>query len=155
VTAAATSESVPAVAGRHRARSRTVRWLLGCALVAVLASACSAVTQTPFARTAGDAASILSAASLTLQFVHAEPPGLTVEYGEGSFINYHEQVASVPEELPTLQGAPDAATVEHLVDLLDAALTDLEDPCLAADCDWQGQVARFEEAKQELLAASQ
>ena len=59
--------------------------------------ATSTITQTAFQRQASDGASIFSAASETLRFVHAEPAKMTVEYGAGSMINYDDQVSSLPD----------------------------------------------------------
>jgi hypothetical protein len=127
------------------------------ALSFAVAGACSSepITETPFARTASDAASTLSAAALTLRYVHADPARFTVEYGQGAMINFAEQVTSVPDELPQLEGAPDLATVDALAKQVEAAAADLEAPCLLDDCDWQSQVARMDAAKQALLDAAQ
>ena len=111
------------------------------------------ITETPFEQAAGDAASIMAAAGETLRFVHAEPARMTVEYGAGSMVNYDDQVASVPDELPTLQGAPDQSTVQHLVDLLAPAIDDIENPCLTPDCDWQSQADDVDAARDALLEA--
>ena len=152
--AAATAENYRPMGGRLGATPGKVRLLLGCAFLAASMVGCSSVTQTPFARTAADAASLLSAASHTLQFAHNVPPWVTVEYGEASFINYHELIAPIPDELPSLQGAPDQAAVEELVGLLDDVIPDLENPCLADDCDWQGQIARLDAATHAFLDAA-
>jgi hypothetical protein len=123
--------------------------------IAIAACSDEPITETPFARTAFDAASTLSAASETLRQMHDLPPRLTVEYGKGAMINFAEQVAGVPEELPRLQGAPDPTTVDALVRQVEAAADDLEGPCLLDDCDWQSQVTRIDAAKQALLDAAQ
>jgi hypothetical protein len=133
-----------------------LRTLLAGAL-AVALSGCSSepITQTPFQRAAGDAASIMSAAAYTLEFIHAEPALLTVEYGQASVVNYLDQVAATPDELPGLTGAPDEATVAQLADQLDAAIDDLQNACLLPDCDWQGQVQRMRQASDALAQAAE
>jgi len=122
--------------------------LAGCA-------ATSSITETAFQRQASDGASIFSAAGETLRFVHAEPARMTVEYGAGSMINYGDQASSLPDELPTAQGAPDDATVDHLVSLAEPAIAAIENPCLLPDCDWQSQIDALDRARDALLEASQ
>jgi hypothetical protein len=127
------------------------------ALSIAVAAGCSteSITETPFVRTATEAASLLSAASYTLQYLHEEPARLTVEYSSASLFNYAELVDPIPDELPTLEGAPDATSVQALVDLVSAALADLHAPCLVGECGWQAQVNRIEAAKSALLEAAE
>jgi hypothetical protein len=113
------------------------------------------ITQTAFERQASDGASIMSAASTTLQFVHGQPPSMTVEYGAGSMVNYADQVSSLSEELPQAEGAPDQQTLQPVLDSLDPAVAAIENPCLVADCDWQSQIAALDAARDALLAASE
>ncbi len=126
------------------------------ALIAALACACSGpVTNTPFDRAASDAASLTSAGAETIRAVHAEPARLTVEYGQGATFNYHELLASIPDELAQLEGAPDAATTANLVGLLQTAVADLSNPCLQPNCDWQTQVSHLDAARQALVDATE
>jgi hypothetical protein len=122
--------------------------LVGC-------GATGTITQTAFQRQASDGASIFSAAGETLRFVHAQPAKMTVEYGTGSMINYEDQASSLPDELPTAEGAPDGATVDHLVSLVEPAVEVIENPCLLPDCDWQSQTIVLDQARDALLEASQ
>ena len=122
-------------------------WLAGCSG--------EPITETPFVRTATEAASLLSAGSYTLQYVHSEPARFTVEYGAASMFNYAELVQPIPDELPTLEGAPDDASVQNLVSLVSAALADMQQPCLVGECGWQAQVDRIEAAKSALLEAAE
>ena len=133
-----------------------IRALAACAL-AVALSACSSepITQTPFQRAASDAASIMSAAAYTIQFVHDQPPKLTVEYGQAAVINYLDLVSSAPDELPILAGAPDQAEVRTLVGLLQTGIADLENACLLPECDWQSQVEELTEASDALEEAAE
>jgi hypothetical protein len=130
---------------------------LAAVLVALLSGCGSTqqITETPFEQAAGDAASVMSAAAVTLRFIHAEPASMTVEYAAGSMINYADEVSSVPDELPTLSGAPDAATVQDLVEVIQPAVDDIESPCLMPDCDWQSQVDDLETARDAILDATQ
>lgn len=111
------------------------------------------ITQTAFERQASDGASVFSAASETLRFVHLEPAKFTVEYGAGSMINYDDQVSSLPDDLPSAAGAPDEATVNQLVQVVTPAVDAIEKPCLLPDCDWRSQVAALDAAKEALLDA--
>ena len=111
------------------------------------------ITQTAFERQAADGASVFSAAATTLRFVHADPADFTVEYGAGSMINYDDQVASLPDDLPTAAGAPDQATVARLVDAITPAVDAIANPCLLPDCDWQSQVEALESGKEALLGS--
>src|SRR4051794_17059843 len=113
------------------------------------------ITQTAFERQASDGASVFSAAATTLRFVHTDPAKMTVEYGAGSMINYDDQASSLPDELPTAQGAPDAATTAQLVSVVQPAIDAIENPCLLPDCDWQSQAKALDDARDALLEASQ
>jgi hypothetical protein len=132
-------------------------YALTVAVITSLIAGCSSqpITETAFVRTATEGASLVSAAAETLRGVHAEPPSLTVEYGTGAFINYHELVVPIPESLPSAQGAPDPQTVDQLVGLVNQSLAALAAPCLLPDCDWQSQLQTFEETKDALLAAAE
>jgi hypothetical protein len=126
-------------------------------LSTAFAAACAGapITETPFVRTATETASLLSAGSYTLKYVHEEPARFTVEYGAGAMFNYAELVAPIPAELPKLEGAPDSASVQNLVGLVSAALADMQQPCLVGECGWQAQVDRIEAAKSALLEAAE
>jgi hypothetical protein len=132
-----------------------MRTFVAAVAVALYGCASGPITQTPFQRAASDAASIMSAAAYTVQFVHDDPARLTVAYAQGAVVNYLDQVATTPEELPTLEGAPEQATVEALVDHLTQAIDDLENVCLVPECDWQGQVERMTAASEALAEAAQ
>jgi hypothetical protein len=127
------------------------------ALITSLVAGCSSqpITETAFVRTATEGASLVSAAAETLRGVHAQPPSLTVEYGTGAFLNYHELVVPIPDSLPSAQGAPDPQTIDQLVGLVNESLEALAAPCLLPDCDWQSQLQTFEETKDALLAAAE
>lgn len=128
------------------------------AVLAVALTGCGSttqITQTPYQRAVSDGASIMSAAGETLRSVHGDPARMTVEYAAGSMINYDDQVSSVPDELPTLDGAPDAGSVEQLTAVLRPAIDAIENPCLVADCQWQPQASALDSARDALLKASQ
>lgn len=114
-----------------------------------------AITETAFEREASDGASIMSAAAQTLRFVHAEPAGMTVEYGAGSMINYLDQASSLPDELPTADGAPDIGIVDQLVLVVRPAIAVIENPCLVSDCDYSSQIQTLDAARDALLLSIQ
>jgi hypothetical protein len=126
------------------------------AALSLLLAACGStepITQTAFERTASDGASIFAAAGVTLRFVHADPARFTVEYGKGSMVNYEDQVSSLPEELPSADGAPDQSTVDQLVQVVQPAIAAIEEPCLEADCDYTSQIQALDAARDALLAS--
>ena len=137
--------------------SRLSSALFVAALSVALLASCSSepITEDAFTRSATEGASLVSAASVTLSGVHGTEPILTVDYGRGAFINYHELLVPIAESLPTLDGAPDQATVDQLVELLNQSIDALAAPCLLPDCDWESQVATFDETKDALLAAAE
>jgi hypothetical protein len=126
-------------------------------VVCAVLSACSGepITQTAFVRSASDAASLLAASSETIRSVHEEPARLTIEYAKASIFNYNELLAPVPQDLPTLDGAPAPPVIDELVAMLNTSLADLASPCLVGDCDWESQVADMDAAKDALLQATQ
>jgi hypothetical protein len=80
---------------------------------------------------------------------------LTDQYVEGSFVNYQEQLVGIDQNLPSLAGAPDDATVQHLIDLYHAAEPAIESPCVSDDCDWQGQLDALKAASEAFHDASE
>ena len=141
----------------RRSGGRVLKLAVCVVFSAAWLAACSSqpITQDAFTRSATEGASLVSAASQTLSRVHGQIPTLTVDYGRGAFINYHELVLPIAESLPTLDGAPDQATVDQLVDLLNQSVAALAAPCLLPDCDWESQVQTFDETKDALLAATE
>jgi len=134
-------------------------WIRGlvASVLAVALNGCSSqpITQTAFQRVAGEAASVMSAAAYTLEFVHSPEPKLTAEYGQAAVINYLDLVSGTAGELPTLQGAPDPSTLSTLKELLDTGVSDLRNACLSADCDWQSQVQHLHAAADALEQATE
>jgi hypothetical protein len=133
----------------HRPRIVATGVPLLCATALFVACA---FTRTPFSRTAGDTGSTLSAAAETMRLAHEGV--LTREYAQGSFVNFADQLAGVAEELPSLDGAPDAARVDRLIGLLSPATTIVSAPCLEGPCDWRGQLAALEEARDAFVEAA-
>lgn len=136
-------------------RSRWIlRILLGVSLLIVF-SACSpaAFTQTPFVRGAGDAASLLSAASTTIEYAHSGK--LDDRYARSSLRIHRESLAGMATTLSGQRGAPDDATLAPVIDRLRAAEGALADPCLDDTCDWRSQLDALDDASRALLALSQ
>jgi hypothetical protein len=111
-----------------------------------------------FQRTAHDAISTFSSASLTLQYEHPDPltgeTRLTREYASAAFISYAEAVAGMVESMPTSKGAPDAETLAPLLEVVGAAVAVINDPCLDPTCAWSAQVEQLEAAKSALEKAA-
>ena len=108
-------------------------------------------TQSPFAKTTGDAGAAFAAASTTLSYAHEGK--ITYAYAAASFVNYRSELDGLDQQLPSQQGAPDARIVQHLVALYKPAIQAVDSPCLAASCNWRAQVAVMNRASQAFLQA--
>lgn len=133
-------------------QSAFVRGLL--AAECLLLVGCSGVSQTPFQHRAGEAAGTLAAAAETLSAVREGR--LTEGYARASFVTFVEAVQGVGEELPSMDGAPEAGTTERLRrELQDVELV-LREPCLEnAGCDVSAQIRQLKGVSQDLLRTSQ
>ena len=118
--------------------------------LATLLAGCQ-FTQSPFIVTASNAGAELAAASTTLSYVHSGK--ITIQYAQASFVNYRGQLNGLDQQLPSQQGAPGKATVEHLLALYKAAMQAVNHPCLDTSCHWQAQVAALNRASQAFLQA--
>jgi hypothetical protein len=142
-------------ASHRRNRCSAARSLAaGLLAAACLLAGCSAITQTPFRRTAQEAAGTLAAAAETLTAV--QEGRLTEGYARASFVTFVEAVQGVGEELPSMDGAPEAGTTERLRrELQDVELV-LREPCLEnAGCDVSAQIRQLKAVSQDLLRTSQ
>ncbi len=120
-------------------------------VLATLLAGCQ-FTQSPFALTASSAGAEFAAASTTLSYLHSGK--ITVQYAQGSFVNYRSQLDGLDQRLPSQQGAPvGKAGVDHLLALYKAAILAVDNPCLAASCNWQAQVAALNRASKAFLEA--
>jgi hypothetical protein len=126
----------------------------GLLAAACLLVGCSGVPQTPFQHRAREAAGTLAAAAETLNAV--QEGRLTDAYGRASFVSFAEAVQGVSEELPSLDGAPEAATTERLArELQDVELL-IREPCLeSAGCDAFAQIRQLKAVSEDLLQTSQ
>lgn len=124
------------------------------AAASLVLAGCSAITQTPFQRSAQEAAGTLAAAAETLSAVREGR--LTEGYARASFVTFVEAVQGVGEELPSMDGAPEAGTTERLRrELQDVELV-LREPCLEnAGCDVSAQIRQLKGVSQDLLRTSQ
>lgn len=131
------------------------------ALIALVSSlllsltACSpdAFTQTPFVREAEDAASLLSAASTTIEYAHSGK--LNDRFARSSLLIYRESLEGMAASLPGQRGAPDEVTLAPAIERLRDAEGVLVDPCLDDTCEWQTQVATLDDASRALLELGQ
>jgi len=115
-------------------------------------SGCS-IAETPFARTAGDYASLLSASAITIEYAHTGK--LPSPYARVSLMVYRDLLIRLPKDLSTLDGAPGHQEEAHLTDLRRATAPILADPCLDHGCDWRRQVAKLREASDAFDESSQ
>lgn len=122
-------------------------------LISLTACSPDAFTQTPFVREAQDAASLLSAASMTIEYAHSGK--MDDRFARSSLDIYREPLAGMALSLPRQRGAPDRSTLAPVVELLRDAQAVLADPCLDDSCDWRGQVAILDDASRALLELGQ
>jgi hypothetical protein len=131
----------------------TMMGLAAALLVLLAACSPSSVSETPFARQASDAASSISAAATTLEYLHAGK--LDTRYATSSLDIYREMLQKIAPELPGQGGAPDESTLRPVLDTVRQAQDVLDDPCLTETCDWQGQIDTLHRAQQALLEVSE
>ncbi len=127
---------------------RACRAAVALLVVLVITTGCS-FSHTPFARTAGDVAATLAAAAASIEYDHQGK--LTDAYAR---VGFREALAGVDTSLPSLDGAPDAATVGHLIERLRAVRPILSSPCLDDRCDWDGQVQTLRGASDTFKGAA-
>jgi hypothetical protein len=120
-------------------------------LLLILATECQ-MTQSAFARTAGNAGATFAAASTTLSYAHEGK--ITSAYARSSFENYQSQVSGLEQQLPSQQGAPDKHTIERLLALYGNAMQAVNQPCLETSCDWRTQVQNLNRASKAFLEVS-
>jgi hypothetical protein len=115
---------------------------------------CTGVTQTPFRRTAIQAAGTLAAAAETLTAV--QEGRLTEDYARASFVSFAEAVQGVGEQLSNEEGAPATETADHLGRDLQEVEVLLRAPCLGIHgCDAAAQIRQLKAVSQDLLRASE
>ena len=127
-------------------------WGIGLLLLVllVMVTGCQ-LTQPAFTRTAGNAGAAFAAAATTLSYAHEGK--ITYAYASSTFVNYQSELDGLDQTLPSLQGAPDKHTVEHLLNLYKPAIQAVDAPCLNESCNWQVQVASLNGASKAFLEA--
>lgn len=137
----------------HRAvRSSFVGGLLAAACLVLVG--CSGMTQTPFQRTAREAAGTLAAAAETLTAV--QEGRLTEGYARASFVSFADAVQGVGEQLPREDGAPGTGTTERLGRELQEVELLLRAPCLQSPgCDASAQIRQLKAVGEDLLQTSE
>lgn len=93
----------------------------------------------------------MAAALITLTYAHEGK--ITYAYAASSFVNYRSELDGLDQQLPSQSGAPDARTVQHLIDLYKPAIQAVDSPCLNESCDWRTQVAVMNRASEAFLQA--
>jgi hypothetical protein len=117
-------------------------------VLVVTATGCQ-LTQSAFTRTAGNAGSAFAAASTTLTYLHEGK--ISKAYAASSFVNYASELDGLDQTLPSQSGAPDARTIQHLLDLYKPAMQAVNSPCLDESCGWRAQVAPLDRASKAFL----
>ena len=117
----------------------------GAVLLAVLLTltGCT-MTQSDFAQTADTVGSAFAAAATTLAYAHHKK--ITPAYAAASLVSFQDEVQGVAGQLPSLQGAPSARTVRHLLALYEPAERAVMHPCLDPSCGWRAQVRALQRA---------
>ena len=78
---------------------------------------------------------------------------VTAAYARAAFANYQSELSGLDQQLPSQTGAPDAASVQHLLRLYKPAMQAINQPCLDASCDWRSQLASLMQASEAFLKA--
>ena len=110
------------------------------------------LAQSSFARITGNAGAEFSAAASTLSYVHKGK--LTTIYATSSFADYQSKLSGIDQQLPSLQGVPDAHTLQHLLDVYKPAIQVVDAPCLNSACNWHNQLNALQQASQAFLKAA-
>ena len=131
-----------------RSRNYTACFLLP--ILLLIFTSCQ-FTQSPFAKTTGDAGAAFAAASTTLSYAHQGK--ITYAYAASSFVNYQSELAGLDQQLPSQQGAPNMRTVQHLIDLYKPAIQAVNFPCLSESCNWRTQITVLNRASEAFLQA--
>lgn len=122
-------------------------------LVVCLCSTTSCqLTQSSFARIAGNAGAEFSAAANTLAYVHQGK--LTPLYASSSFAGYQSKLSGIDQQLAAQQGVPDARTLHNLLIVYKPAMQAVNMPCLSNGCDWREQVDALQHASDTFLKAA-
>ncbi len=120
-------------------------------LVLLLTVTACQLTQSAFARTAGDAGAAFAAASTTLSYAHEGK--ITNTYASSNFMNFQSELSGLDQTLSSQQGAPDVHTVQHLLSLYESAMQVVNNPCLSESCNWHAQVSALDRASRAFLEA--
>ena len=131
-----------------RTRNYSIGFLLPLLLLTL--TSCQ-FTQSPFAKTTGDAGAAFAAASTTLSYAHEGK--ITYAYAASSFVNYRKELDGLDQQLSSQQGAPDVRTVQRLIDLYKPAIRAVDSPCLNESCDWRTQIVVMNRASEAFLQA--
>src|SRR6266516_6439060 len=120
-------------------------------LVLLLTVTACQLTQSAFARTAGNAGAAFAAASTTLSYAHEGK--ITNTYASSNFMNFQSELSGLDQTLSSQQGAPDVHTVQHLLSLYESAMQVVNNPCLSESCNWHAQVSALDRASSAFLDA--
>ena len=120
-------------------------------LTLLLLTGCQ-LTQSGFARIAGNAGGEFSAAATTLLYLHEGK--LTSIYAASSFADYQSKLDGTEQQLSSQKDIPDMQTLHSLLTFYKPALQAVDTPCLSSACDWHRQVAALQQASEAFLKAA-
>ena len=129
-------------------------WLARFAVIAVLlltATGCQ-IKKSAFANQAGEVRAEFAAAATTLQYLHDGK--VTTAFAKATFINYATAVQGADQKLASASGAPDGATMTHLLQLYATANDAIASPCLDSTCNWRQQVDALHQASDAFQQAA-
>jgi hypothetical protein len=137
----------------HRAVPRSGLGGLLAAACLVLVG-CHGMTQTPFQRTAREAAGTLAAAAETINAV--QEGRLSEGYARASFVSFAEALDGVGEQLLSEDGTARTGIAERLRRELQEGELLLRAPCLhSPGCDVSAQIRQLKAVSKDLLQASE
>ncbi|MBO0782738.1 MAG: hypothetical protein J2P37_28320 [Ktedonobacteraceae bacterium] len=109
------------------------------------------LAQNSFSRTVKSAGAAFSAATLTLDYAHSGK--ITEAYARSTFMGYQSELQDLDQQLTSQDDVPNPRAVQELVMQYKAAMAAINQPCLAASCDWHSQRNTLLQASRTFLQA--
>lgn len=119
-------------------------------LLICVVTACN-VTESPFAKTAGNIGSAFAAAATTLTYAHEGK--ISDRYAASSFMQFQNELSGADQAL-TASSDVDRHTLQQLLALYTPAMRIIDAPCLSNSCGWRGQIEVLNRASAAFLKAS-
>ena len=118
-------------------------------LLICVVTACN-VTESPFARMAGNIGSAFAAAATTLTYDHEGK--ISDRYAASSFMEFQNELSGAAQELAA-SGNVDKHTLQQLLPLYTPAMRIVDAPCLSNSCGWREQIVVLNRASAAFLKA--